>query len=658
MEVVATERLYRHNIFMDKNDLLIMIVEDDANFSKALKTAIEQEGYQVKAYTNATDCIAQHKLNPPDLMLVDCLLPGMPGVEMVVKIHKEDVKTPVILMSGIFTDKSFIKDALTKTNALGFLSKPFENKILIEQINSILLEKTGVNIPPIEQIYQKSSLAPKEITSLISSVSTVHGYHLPKLFLSLLKSNESVSLDLKDEETLKTSTLRFSQGRIVEVKVEDPNSYFGRLMVEKNFLSPEELETILAKPSNKKIGEKLIDENLISPHMVDLVNSEQMCLRLGRLIRDTNYELNLQTSTASMKSDVDSALLTKYVVDWTRSKYELSWLNKFYTLWMNSSLIIEKSQKVLADSLLKHLDSPNYNSLLEKFSSGSSLQEVLNQQPHLNDQIFLLTHMLTSINYIYFDQNVKSEEQSLKFERVKQLLEAAEKQDHFQVLGLTRRAKTSDIKKSFHDLAKTFHPDKLSKSTAPEVVKITKDFFTKITLAYETLADSAQKEIYMKELETGQAQLRLQAESLFEEAKELMGQRQYIKAKELMIEASQLCPPTSELKLHILWVILALGSQSQDNKELAEVSENLNRVPPEDRHNAIYYFVKGLLQKQLGQLDLAKGNIAHAVSIQPNFVEAKRELNVLNLGAKNNKPVDILNADLKDVVGSLFKKKR
>ncbi len=645
---------------MDKSDLLIMIVEDDISFAKALRAAIEQEGYQVKVYSNAQDCIQQHKLNPPDLLIVDCLLPGMPGVEMVIKIHAEDSKTPTILMSGIFTDKSFVKDALTQTNALGFFNKPFETAALIQQIDSILLEKTGINIPPLDQLYQNSSLGPIEVTNLITSISSIHGHHLPKVFLALLKSHGQTIIELKDEESNNISSMHFANGKIVEVKIEDPNSYFGRLMVEKNFLTPEELETVLAKPSKKRIGEKLIDENLISPHMIDAVNSEQMCLRLGRLIRDTNYELKLTTASKVVsKSFVDSSLLVNYIGDWFRSKIDLSWLNKFYTSHTNASFVTEKSQASLVQNLLKHLDQTELSDLFKEFTAGSSLQNLLDSHPQHTGNVFLLTHMLTALNYLYFDQNMKSDEQSLKLERVKQLLEASEKQDHFQILGITRRAKLSDIKKSFHDLAKIFHPDKLSKAATPDVIAATKGFFAKITLAYETLSDAPKKELYMKELETGQAQLRLQAESLFEESKDLMGQRQYGRAQELMNEAAILCPATSELKLHLLWVALALISQTKDTSGLAKVNADLNGVPPEDRHNATYYFVKGLLQKQLGQLDQAKHNIAHAVSIQPDFVEAKRELNILNISAKsNNKPVDLLNADLKDVVGSLFKKRR
>ena len=90
---------------------------------------------------------------------------------------------------------------------------------------------------------------------------------------------------------------------------------------------------------------------------------------------------------------------------------------------------------------------------------------------------------------------------------------------------------------------------------------------------------------------------------------------------------------------------------------LQDVQEELTKIPPEERHNAIYYFVKGLFNKQLGDQEQALHNIKHAVSMQPNFLIAKRELRLIELQEKN-KPVDLLNADLKDVVGLLFKRKK
>ena len=89
--------------------------------------------------------------------------------------------------------------------------------------------------------------------------------------------------------------------------------------------------------------------------------------------------------------------------------------------------------------------------------------------------------------------------------------------------------------------------------------------------------------------------------------------------------------------------------------------DGISAVPPEDRHNAVYFFVKGLVQKASGDFDGARRSLDQSVGIEQNFVDAKRELNVLSLQAgRLEKPVDLLKGDLKDVLGVLLggKKKR
>lgn len=162
----------------------------------------------------------------------------------------------------------------------------------------------------------------------------------------------------------------------------------------------------------------------------------------------------------------------------------------------------------------------------------------------------------------------------------------------------------------------------------------------------------------MKELEQGNAEKILESESLFDEARSYLKSSQPSKALPLIERALQLRPPTSDLRLHHLWARLQLIPNEGIAEYLKSIEADLNRIPPEDRHNSMYYFVKGLYSKVVGDFNAAEKHIKHALSITGNFIEAQRELNILELQKKSNKNVDILNADLKDVVGMLFKKKK
>jgi tetratricopeptide (TPR) repeat protein len=170
------------------------------------------------------------------------------------------------------------------------------------------------------------------------------------------------------------------------------------------------------------------------------------------------------------------------------------------------------------------------------------------------------------------------------------------------------------------------------------------------------LTDEAKKANYILELEKGKASAILEAEQLVESARPLLTKGDFKKAKEMLDSAMKLAPPTSEARLLSMWARMKATPSDSVNHA---VRDELGQIAPEDRHTPTFYFVRGLNLRLMGDLENAKKNLAHAVSLDPDFIDAKREMMLAN----NTKPAqaasaDILRGDLKDVVGILFKKKR
>lgn len=106
-----------------------------------------------------------------------------------------------------------------------------------------------------------------------------------------------------------------------------------------------------------------------------------------------------------------------------------------------------------------------------------------------------------------------------------------------------------------------------------------------------------------------------------------------------------------------MWARLKQSGSEKNQAVITAVRDEIAQIPPEDRHNPTYYFVKGLHLRVSGDLDNAKKTLEHAVSIAPDFIDAKRELSLMR-NDPSNRSVDLLRGDLKDVVGLLFKKKK
>jgi tetratricopeptide (TPR) repeat protein len=201
-----------------------------------------------------------------------------------------------------------------------------------------------------------------------------------------------------------------------------------------------------------------------------------------------------------------------------------------------------------------------------------------------------------------------------------------------------------------------FHPDKLPAAASAQLKDLAQKVFGQMTKAYETLSDDKKKALHMKEIEMGRAEKILQAENLLEDGKRLMKSGQAKKAMERFDEAGRLRPPNSELLIHQAWArLLTMGGKVNED-EMLQVEGILNKIPPEDRHNPTYYYVKGFFQYFLGDVAAARKNVTHALSLNPKFIDAERLIRTMDL-QKDNKPVDLLHGDLGDVVTAIFKRK-
>jgi len=648
---------------MDKSDVKILIVEDDKAFSAALKKALTEQSYQVFTTHNPTEAEQLKRGQDFQLTIIDCLLPKKSGVDFAIEMKAEGLLNEAcILMSGIFKDKAFAKEAVAKTGAVEFLVKPFDLELFKTTIETHLAPILDDNLDPLQQLLTQVNPSPGQRTDVIKDIKSFHGYELPRLLAVALGAQHYLKgqLVLKDADG-REAKIHFTDGKIVRVEHYSKESFFGALLVEKRLISKAELDETIQKPQGeqKRIGERLVDANLISPHIISVVNTEQMGIRLSSLVKDTMYECEFQSeATQELEGQFDRTYLSTLINESLSSKINAAWLKSFYTPWLDYQ--IEISTEASKNSFLSFGPITQFSALLQ-LSEPTNLHQLIEQYPQQEEIILKASYQLLCHGLFSFKSKAKVFDQSLIEQRLRKIADSHDSKNDFEILGVSKKAKPSDIKKAYHDLSKTFHPDKLTPEATPEVHELTQKIFARITTAYHRLSDDNKRTEYLKEIEVGQAAKILQAESVFEEGRSLLRMGQHKKALEKFRQANQLRVPTTEMKLYNVWVELVILNQEAVKPQdvLTKASEELQRVPPEDRRNHLYYFVKGLLDKVLGDNLAALDNINHALSLKPDFIEAKRELQLLNVAQKNqrNKSTNIFTADLQDVVGLLFKKK-
>ena len=114
----------------------ILIVEDEEKIARLLEIELEMEGYQVKCCLDGLTALEAFHSAKWDLVLLDIMLPGMSGIELLRRSRTQDSVTPVILL----TAKDSVEDKISGLDygANDYITKPFQIEELLARIRASL----------------------------------------------------------------------------------------------------------------------------------------------------------------------------------------------------------------------------------------------------------------------------------------------------------------------------------------------------------------------------------------------------------------------------------------------------------------------------------------------------------------------------------------
>nr|WP_106781439.1 response regulator transcription factor [Lysinibacillus timonensis] len=114
----------------------ILIIEDEENIARVLQLELEFEGYLTDVAYTGTEGLIKYREGNYDLVLLDLMLPGMNGLDVLKRIRATEQTTPVILL----TAKSDVEDKVKGLDlgANDYVTKPFEIEELIARVRSNL----------------------------------------------------------------------------------------------------------------------------------------------------------------------------------------------------------------------------------------------------------------------------------------------------------------------------------------------------------------------------------------------------------------------------------------------------------------------------------------------------------------------------------------
>ena len=123
---------------MKKNDIKILLVDDEADILEIVGYNLSSEGYQVTTAKNGVEAIEKAKKYKPQLIILDVMMPEMDGIEACEKIRTLPELEDTIITFLTARGEDYSQVAGFEAGADDYITKPIKPKVLISKIKSLL----------------------------------------------------------------------------------------------------------------------------------------------------------------------------------------------------------------------------------------------------------------------------------------------------------------------------------------------------------------------------------------------------------------------------------------------------------------------------------------------------------------------------------------
>lgn len=131
----------------------VLLIEDDSETAEEIAAELTDRGFEVKWASNGIDGLDMARTLKPDAMIVDRLLPGMDGLTVIEALRKDQVATPVLVLSALGAVDDRVRGL--RMGGDDYLTKPFAVVELVARIEALLRRpvesrETTLRVGPLE----------------------------------------------------------------------------------------------------------------------------------------------------------------------------------------------------------------------------------------------------------------------------------------------------------------------------------------------------------------------------------------------------------------------------------------------------------------------------------------------------------------------------
>ncbi len=236
------------------------------------------------------------------------------------------------------------------------------------------------------------------------------------------------------------------------------------------------------------------------------------------------------------------------------------------------------------------------------------------------------------------DQPSTSPEEIL--EDLQSTYEKLRDQDCFGILGLKQDADLAKIKQSYFRLARTYHPDRFSVFGNEDMKKLSNAVFSLVSQAFTTIGSEESRKKYLESLRTAEKQADLEkgaeklvnAELQYQKGEMLLKQKEYDQALEALEWAVKLNADEPEYRMTLGWAIYRkYSTPPADDNKIKEAARLIKQATERNPRLDKGFYYLGTISKLSGKEEEARQYFTRALEINPQALEAQRELRVFEM---------------------------
>ncbi len=596
----------------------VLIVEDDAPFRKALERVVARLGYPTRSAGDGIEALQSIRESMPGLVLLDLLLPRTDGYAVLeeLRANADANALPVVPMSAVYKDIAATR-RLRELGCEEFLEKPFAEQSLARLLRRYLGRP--------ENGRGDATGQPGETPLGERGFGAV--------LWQAIQDGASGALHARRGKAKKVVLLQ--AGRPLAIRSNVVRECLGRRLLAAKRIDQATLDRSLSemRETRQLQGQVLLGFGAIEPEELDRALAEQGRDKLAELLGweqgQSWFEPDVSqlSRVTELESDCPQALLLE-----AAARVAPASLERALERAEPGKVLVDARNLTPESRALDHVAA-----LLAALERGATPDELV--ADHAAALFGLgLVGLLDPPDAAAQDGPARADRAGIQ--ELRERLERQASQSHFGVLGVEADADEARIRTAFFELAKRFHPDRLGSDA--EARELARRLFARVTEAHQVLADPDRRRAYEATLRApGEDPERLgnellRAEVQFQKGMALFKQRNYPAALEQFDWALRLDPSEGEFEALYGWTCyLADPDAPRALEKAAAHLENALKLSP----NAVVpHYYSGQVQKACGDLARAEKMFRRAISMDPDHMEAARELRLITLRRESERP--------------------